>query len=384
MHRGFEVQNSQAKTSVNAAWCCSACGSIGFCSPYSGRCYNAKHKHYYESCQPVPVDCCAACPRGEAGFCSPRSGNCYPSKFKSYYQSCPNGGSVEPKKHELIVDWVKFFPIINESLAVSPTWEDNFNNCPDDKPDPSKWKYEIFGPNSKNSEAQTYTSEKENAFCEDGQLILRALCKDGNKCRDVTCSPSGRCHSPSGALTSGSIETGFDFGFGRLTARLKIGGEKEGRIGKGMWPAFWSLGEDFGTNGWPSCGEIDIMEYSQPDNTNFQNAYFRNNPWTWQRKHWLTSEAKVHNYAVDSDGYRVFTLEYAQDIEGHTHLKMWVTKTYEETLDAATAVDVEYPKLGMPRDMVEDFDHSFNGKKINAKLNVAVGGNLGGPGPYFD
>merc|ERR1719433_1455129 len=352
MHRGFEVQNSQAKTSVNTAWCCSACGSRGFCSPWSGRCYDAKHKHYYESCQPVPVDCCAACPQGEAGFCSPRSGNCYPSKFKSYYQSCSNGGSVEPKKHELIVDWVKFFPIINESLAGSPTWEDNFDNCQDDKPDPSKWKYELFEPNHKNSEAQTYTTEKENAFCEDGKLILRALCKDGNKCRDVTCSPGGRCHSPSGALTSGSIETGFDFGFGRLTARLKIGGEQEGRIGKGMWPAFWSLGEDFGTNGWPSCGEIDIMEYSQPDKTNFQNAYFRNNPWTWQRKHWLTSEAKVRNYAVDSDGYRVFTLEY--------------------------------PKPGMPRDMVEDFDHSFNGKKINAKLNVAVGGNLGGPGPYFD
>merc|ERR1711948_5438 len=119
-----------------------------------------------------------------------------------------------------------------------------------------------FGPAHKNSEAQTYTSEKENAFCEDGNLVLRALCKDGNNCKDVTCAPDHHCHSPYGALTSGSVETPYQFGFGRLSARIKIGGEKEGLVGRGMWPAFWSLGEDIKTIGWPSCGEIDIMEHS--------------------------------------------------------------------------------------------------------------------------
>ena len=34
-----------------------------------------------------------------------------------------------------------------------------------------------------------------------------------------------------------------------------------GDIGQGLWPAFWLLGADFPSVGWPSCGEIDIMEY---------------------------------------------------------------------------------------------------------------------------
>jgi beta-glucanase (GH16 family) len=30
--------------------------------------------------------------------------------------------------------------------------------------------------------------------------------------------------------------------------------------GQGIWPAFWMLGNSITTVGWPSCGEIDIME----------------------------------------------------------------------------------------------------------------------------
>ena len=30
--------------------------------------------------------------------------------------------------------------------------------------------------------------------------------------------------------------------------------------GKGMWPAFWMLGDDIPKVAWPNCGEIDIVE----------------------------------------------------------------------------------------------------------------------------
>jgi beta-glucanase (GH16 family) len=31
-------------------------------------------------------------------------------------------------------------------------------------------------------------------------------------------------------------------------------------VGAGLWPAFWMLGVDISSVGWPACGEIDILE----------------------------------------------------------------------------------------------------------------------------
>ena len=56
--------------------------------------------------------------------------------------------------------------------------------------------------------------------------------------------------------TSARIKTQglFSQRYGRMEARIKI------PTGQGVWPAFWMLGDTFPTAGWPSCGEIDIME----------------------------------------------------------------------------------------------------------------------------
>jgi len=50
-------------------------------------------------------------------------------------------------------------------------------------------------------------------------------------------------------------ENKFEFTYGRvdISAKLPSGG--------GTWPALWALGEDYATNTWPGCGEIDIMEH---------------------------------------------------------------------------------------------------------------------------
>jgi len=59
-----------------------------------------------------------------------------------------------------------------------------------------------------------------------------------------------------GEYTSARIVTvdKKEFMFGRIDIRAKL------PYGQGIWPALWMLGANFPEEGWPNCGEIDIME----------------------------------------------------------------------------------------------------------------------------
>lgn len=59
-----------------------------------------------------------------------------------------------------------------------------------------------------------------------------------------------------GVYTSARMETlgAFSFQYGRLEARIEV------PEGQGVWPAFWLLGNNEATVGWPGCGEMDVME----------------------------------------------------------------------------------------------------------------------------
>ena len=86
-----------------------------------------------------------------------------------------------------------------------------------------------------------------NAFQDgNGNLVIRAI-KDaqGNytSARLQTGAPAASTHT-----------TDLSWQYGRIEARIKL------PFGKGVWPAFWMLGEDISTTPWPACGEIDIME----------------------------------------------------------------------------------------------------------------------------
>ncbi len=120
-------------------------------------------------------------------------------------------------------------------------WSDEFDT--DGTPDPTKWGYNTGrGDNGwGNGEAQFYTDRPENVVVEDGKLIITA--------RKETFG--GADYTSARLLT----ENKFEFTYGRvdISAKLPTGG--------GTWPALWMLGENFATVGWPTCGEIDIMEH---------------------------------------------------------------------------------------------------------------------------
>ncbi len=122
-------------------------------------------------------------------------------------------------------------------------WSDEFEGPAGDAPDASKWKFDIgTGSNGwGNQELEYYTDRTENVALDgEGNLKITA--------RREAFSGS--------AFTSGRIKTQglFEQTYGRFEARLKT------PYGPGIWPAFWMLGADIETTGWPLCGEIDIME----------------------------------------------------------------------------------------------------------------------------
>ncbi|WP_224491272.1 glycoside hydrolase family 16 protein [Robertkochia flava] len=87
-----------------------------------------------------------------------------------------------------------------------------------------------------NNELQVYTDT--NHELRDGKLVITAR-KEGEK------------HTSTRLNTKGKLE--FQYGTVEIRAQLPRG--------KGLWPAFWMLGSNIDTVGWPACGEIDILEY---------------------------------------------------------------------------------------------------------------------------
>jgi len=127
------------------------------------------------------------------------------------------------------------------------TWSDEFNGPNNSQPDPSKWVLETGGKGWGNEELEYYTSRPQNVYVDHAKLVIKAV-------REKYTGPDGLTRE----YTSARLKTlgKFSQTYGRFEARIMI------PRGQGMWPAFWMLGEDIDTVGWPACGEIDIMENS--------------------------------------------------------------------------------------------------------------------------
>lgn len=125
------------------------------------------------------------------------------------------------------------------------TWSDEFNAPTVTAPDTAKWSFETGGSGHGNNEQETYTTRPANVEQRDGDLVITA------RREDFTGKDGIARH-----YTSGRIRTlgHFSQAYGRFEARMKL------PIGKGIWPAFWLLGDDIQSVGWPKCGEIDILE----------------------------------------------------------------------------------------------------------------------------
>ena len=124
-------------------------------------------------------------------------------------------------------------------------WADEFNAPNGTPPDSNRWSFDVGGGGYGNHELETYTMRMVNAEQRDGHLVVTARREDWT-------GPDGIARR----YTSARLRTQGHFtqAYGRFEARMQL------LVGKGIWPAFWLLGEDVASKGWPKCGEIDIME----------------------------------------------------------------------------------------------------------------------------
>lgn len=226
-------------------------------------------------------------------------------------------------------------------------------------PDATKWTFDIGrGPLNDgwgNNEAQFYRSE--NTIVQNGYLIITAKSET-----------FGGVNFTSSRIKS---RNKFEQKYGRFEARIKL------PQGKGMFPAFWLLGQNFceaqtqignnvtcdsslpnyeaGNVLWPQCGEIDIMEYlgnkpTEVFGTIHGPGFAGGNS--------ISKKYNLTNSRFDTN-FHVFGVEWTEN-----HINWYVD-------------DVLYSQI--TRQDVEEkggewvFDNSFY-----MLLNLAVGGNLPG------
>jgi beta-glucanase (GH16 family) len=124
-------------------------------------------------------------------------------------------------------------------------WSDEFNGENGSAVDGTKWVLETGGEGWGNEELEYYTTRPQNAYQQDGNLVIKVLEEKYTGADGVT-----RNYTSARLKTEGK----FTQAYGRFEARIKI------PQGQGIWPAFWLLGDDIDKVTWPGCGEIDIME----------------------------------------------------------------------------------------------------------------------------
>ncbi|WP_020537539.1 glycoside hydrolase family 16 protein [Lewinella cohaerens] len=223
-------------------------------------------------------------------------------------------------------------------------WNDEFDGT---EIDDSKWSYDLgdgcdlgicgWG----NNELEYYTDRPENAYLENGNLVIKARKESPIYLNQYQYTSSRLVTKNKG-----------DFRYGRVDVKARL------PIGQGLWPAIWMLPTDEAYGGWPRSGEIDLMENigSEPDRI-FGTIHYGHDYWRYTTEG-ITKESGP-NFTED---FHVYTLLWNEDC-----IMMMVDgEKFAGPYSRSTTLPTTWP-----------FDQNFH-----ILLNVAVGGNLpGNPTP---
>lgn len=219
-------------------------------------------------------------------------------------------------------------------------WEDDFSG---NSLDLTKWSYQIGGEGWGNNELQYYTAG-DNITVSNGILKISAQEDIAND-------------YPDNDYTSSRIRSRFqgDWRYGKMEARLRM------PQGQGLWPAFWMMPSYSVYGGWPSSGEIDIMEYlGHNTNTTYGTCHYGNSP---SDKGSSGASTSLSSGTFSAD-FHLFAIEWEED-----EIRWYLDGTQFHSINSSHP---DFSTYHWP------FDQEFH-----FILNLAVGGNWPGSPDEF-
>ena len=218
-------------------------------------------------------------------------------------------------------------------------WSDEFNT--DGLPNPANWSYDTAYNKGgwHNDELQYYSAGRlENSRVENGRLIIQARKEKLTQAADY----GGQGYTSARLITRGK----HDWTYGFLETRAKL------PCGLGTWPAIWTLGTK-GT--WPMMGEIDIMEHVGKKKGEVLGTVH-----TGAYNHSINTHKLATTMLADvCDAFHNYQLTWTAE-----RISIGVDDKVFFTFDNQKDGDVAKWPFGSPQYLI---------------LNVAIGGQLGGP-----
>jgi beta-glucanase (GH16 family) len=251
----------------------------------------------------------------------------------------------------------EFSPNITSGTVV---WSDEFtaSGNGNNEPNANVWTYDVGTNCCGNNELETYCAwgstagpcnpSNPNAYLgADGYLHIVAL------------NPS------SGVYTSARLKSQglFSFMYGRIEARMKL------PESQGMWPAFWLLGNNIATLGWPACGELDIMEHINGSNPA---PYVGGTPPGYD---WIAGSVHGGTSASEANGTQQYHPNGFSAADWHTYGMIWTKGQIQFYVDSPSNI---YAAFKSTDSAWSSSQWPFDAGPQFIILNLAVGGDWPG------
>lgn len=237
----------------------------------------------------------------------------------------------------VIIAGIQFTPANKVNAAVTSSggsgswklvWSEDFNGNVGSGVDTSVWNYDTGNSGWGNNEIQNYTTSTNNVYIADTSWDSES--SDG-RCLAI------KAQRENGQITSGRLTTkGKQFArYGKIECKMRVQNGSQ----SGVWPAFWMMGEN---GNWPNCGEIDIMEHRNTENTAIGTLHWNPGTSLWDSYNHVYAGSETNGqfgYIGSIEQWHRYSVEWYGDV-----MKWFVDDTCYETMSISNATMEEFQR----------------------------------------